>query len=97
MPSSSSLPNNAEKNAQRYFKNAEQSDTLAKQSRKKERSAIAANTAKLRTLRLAKEELDRQEAEKAAVGAANDPATSQPVKAKRARAIRRPAMKRMIY
>jgi len=94
MPNSSSPPNSAEKNAQKYFRKAEQSDTLAKQTRKKERSAVAANTAKLRDLRLAKEDLDKQEAEKAAADNASKP---QPAKAKRAATTKRPAMKRMIY
>ena len=44
-------PNNAEKNAQKFFKKAEQSDTLAKRSRKKERSDQSTKTAKLRELR----------------------------------------------
>jgi PHD/YefM family antitoxin component YafN of YafNO toxin-antitoxin module len=95
----SSVPNtSAEKNAQKYFKKAEQSDTLAKQSRKKERSAVAANTAKLRSLRLAKEESDKQQAEKAAAEqVANGAAAPHPAKARRARTTKRPAMKRMIY
>ena len=59
-------PNNAEKNAQKFFKKAEQSDTLAKRSRKKERSDHATKTAKLRELRLAKETVDKAEADKQA-------------------------------
>ena len=90
--------NTAEKNAQKYFRKADQSDTLAKQSRKKERSADAAKTAKLRGLRLAKEQTDKEEAEKvAAEHAANKTGSPQPAKAKRVAAAKPPAMKRMTY
>jgi hypothetical protein len=53
--------NAAQKNAKSYFKQAElKSQTLEKQSLKKERAAVAANTAKLRGLRLAKEAAEKQ-------------------------------------
>ena len=58
-------PRNAmQKGAQKYFAKSAQDETLAKDSRKKERSASAAKTAKLRALRLAKEARDKEEADK---------------------------------
>jgi len=90
--------NNAEKNAQKYFRKADQNDTLAKQSRKKERAADAAKTAKLRGLRLAKEQSDKDEADKvAAERAANQTGAPHPTKAKRVTASKPPAMRRMTY
>ena len=65
---------------QSYFNKgakAEQGEMLWKQLRKKEQSASKANTAKLRELRLAKEEADRQEAAKL---------PAKPAKAKKAAA-----------
>jgi len=57
--------NAAQKNAQHYFRKADlQPDTLAKQMRKKERVAGAANTARLRELRLAKEAEEQQAKDK---------------------------------
>ena len=59
--------NAAQKNAQHYFRKAElQPDTLAKQLRKKERVADAANTKRLRELRLAKEAEEQQARDKLA-------------------------------
>ena len=67
----------AQKNAQHYFRNAElQSETLAKTLQKKERVASAANTARLRELRLAKEAAEKQ---------ANEAAGIEPAKRKPAR------------
>jgi len=43
-----------------------QEETLAKEVRKKERSATAAKTARLRALRLAKEATDKEEADRLA-------------------------------
>ena len=78
----------AQKNAQHYFRKAElQPDTLAKQMQKKERVAGAANTARLRELRLAKEAAEKQAQEAAGV----DPATRR----KRARPAR--SVVRMSY
>ncbi len=60
--------NSAQKNAQHYFSKAEpQSDTLAKKLQKKERAAVAANTARLRELRLAKEAAEKQANEAAGI------------------------------
>lgn len=60
-------PNAAHKNAQNYFRKLDlQADTLAKQERKKERVAGAANTARLRELRLAKEAEEKQAKDKLA-------------------------------
>jgi len=61
------VQNSHEKNAQKYFAKTEQSETPAKQTRKKERTANAAKTAKLRGLRLAKEAADKEEAGKLAM------------------------------
>jgi hypothetical protein len=59
--------NAAQKNAQHYFRKADlQPDALAKQTRKKERMAGAANTARLRELRLAKEAEEQQAKDKLA-------------------------------
>jgi len=68
----------AQKNAQHYFRKAElQPDTLAKNLQKKERIAGAANTARLRELRLTREAAEKQ---------ANEAAGTDPAKrAKRPR------------
>lgn len=79
--SDSTPPNAAEKNARKFFRKAEQGETLIKQTLKKERAASEANTAKLRALRLAKEAADKIAAE--AEGAT-----------KKKRAARRPAEKK---
>jgi hypothetical protein len=52
----------ARKRAQNHFAASEQRDTLVKQIIEAERAAVNAKTAKLRALRLAKEEADRQAA-----------------------------------
>ncbi|HEY2069031.1 MAG TPA: hypothetical protein VGG48_05710 [Rhizomicrobium sp.] len=56
----------ARRRAQNHFAMAEQRDTLVKQMVEAERVATDAKTAKLRALRIAKEESDRVEAEEAA-------------------------------
>ncbi|GEM_PF-2642902 len=66
----------ARKRAQNHFAATEQRDSLVKQMIASERAALDAKTAKLRALRLAKEEADRLEA-------LNAPPA--PVKAKRTR------------
>ena len=82
--------NAAQKNAQNYFRKAElQPETLVKQARKKERVAVAANTAKLRELRLAKEAAEKQDKDNLA---AENGATPRP---KRASAVR--TVVRMTY
>jgi hypothetical protein len=59
--------NSAQKNAQHYFSKGEPgSDNLAK-LQKKERAAVAANTARLRELRLAKEAAEKQANEAAGI------------------------------
>jgi len=60
----------AQKRAQSHFTASEQRDVLVKQEIEKERAAIAAKTAKLRALRLAKEAEDKIEADRVAVIAA---------------------------
>ena len=52
----------ARKRAQNHFTATEQRDSLVKQMIASERAALDAKTAKLRALRLAKEEADRQAA-----------------------------------
>jgi len=67
MPKPTQPRNAAQKSAQHYFKKADlQPDALAKQVRKKERAASAANTARLRELRLAKEAAEKQAGENGA-------------------------------
>jgi hypothetical protein len=68
----------ARKRAQNHFAASEQRDTLVKQMIEAERAAVDAKTAKLRALRLAKEEADRQ----AALNA--PPAPPKPKKSRRA-------------
>ena len=64
MPRPMQPRNAAQKSAQQYFKKTDlQPDALAKQLRKKERAAGAANTARLRELRLAKEAAEKQAAD----------------------------------
>ena len=52
----------ARKRAQTHFVASEQRDSIVKQVIEAERAAVDAKTAKLRELRLAKEEADRQAA-----------------------------------
>jgi len=59
MPSSPTRQNNAANNAQKFFRKAEQADATVNQMRRTERQATAAKTAKLRGLRLAKDEADK--------------------------------------
>ena len=54
----------ARKAAQTHFTQSEQRDKLIKQEIEKERAASAAKTAKLKALRLAKEAVERAEAER---------------------------------
>jgi hypothetical protein len=60
--SDNSSKDGARKRAQNHFTATEQRDSLVKQMIASERAALDAKTAKLRALRLAKEEADRQEA-----------------------------------
>ena len=98
MANSTLPPNNAEKNAQKFFKKAEQNDTLAKRTRKKERSDHAAKTAKLRGLRLAKEMVDKAEADKQAAEKNEAMTDAQREKQRKRAAIVKPAARiRMTY
>lgn len=77
----------AQKNAQHYFGQTDrQSETLAKKLQKKERVAGAANTARLRKLRLAREAAEKQ---------ANEAAGIDPNRRKRARKVK--SVVRMSY
>ena len=93
MPTTPQKPH--EKNAQKYFAKPEQSETLAKQTRKKERTAYAAKTAKLRGLRLAKDAADKEEADKLA--AEKPAATTGTKRVARRTAEPKRALVRMIY
>jgi hypothetical protein len=98
MANSTSPPNNAEKNAQKFFKKAEQSDTLAKRTRKKEKSDHAAKTAKLRGLRLAKETEEKAEADKQAAEKSEAMTDAQREKQRKRAAVVKPAARiRMTY
>jgi hypothetical protein len=57
-----SIKDGARKRAQTHFAASEKRDSLVKQMIAGERAALDAKTAKLRALRLAKEESDRQAA-----------------------------------
>lgn len=85
--------NAAQKNAEHYFRRAEQRPgTLGKQMRKKERAASATNTARLRELRLAEEAAEKEVADTlAAENTAAEPAPRR----KRAPAVR--SVVRMSY
>jgi hypothetical protein len=83
----------AQKNAEHYFRSAEQQpDTLGKQTRKKERAADVKNTARLRDLRLAKEAADKEAADKLA---AENPAATPAPSRKRGVSVR--SVVRMTY
>jgi hypothetical protein len=83
-----STKNAAHTRAQNHFTASEQRDSTVKQMIASERAATEAKTAKLRALRLAKEEADR---EAAALAALNAPPA--PVKKKRAIATKTAATK----
>lgn len=68
--------------AQSNFTASEQRDALVKQEIEKERNALAARTAKLKALRLAKEAEEKAEADRQA--AANPPKPKAKPKAKKA-------------
>jgi hypothetical protein len=90
--------NNAEKNAQKFFKKSEQNDTTAKRARKKERSDHAAKTAKLRDLRLAKEMVDKAEADKQAAEKSASMTDAQREKQRKRESVVKPAARiRMTY
>jgi hypothetical protein len=69
--------------AQNHFTASEQRDALVKQEIEKERAALAARTAKLKALRLAKEAEDKAEADRRA--AADPPKPKAKPKAKKSR------------
>jgi hypothetical protein len=75
----------ARKKAQGHFTASEIRDALVKQEIEKERAAVAAKTARLRALRLAKEAQDKIEAEKAAVEKAAAKAAEKAAKRKAAK------------
>jgi hypothetical protein len=95
MPPAPTRQNSAATNAQKYFRKADQAEASVNQMRRTERQATAAKTAKLRGLRLAKEEADKVVTdEQTTAEAATKPAAPAP----RARAAKaKPAMKRMSY
>ena len=85
--------NSAQKGAQKYFTKTAQDDTLAKETRKKERNVGAAKMAKLRALRLAKEAADKVETDRLAQTAGAAPSAPR----KRARAVKPAGMIRLSY
>jgi hypothetical protein len=68
----------ARKNAQNHFAASEQRNTLIRQEIAKERASVDAKTAKLRALRLAKEEEERVAAENAPKPVAKKRAVAKP-------------------
>jgi hypothetical protein len=83
---------NAGKNAQTYFRKEQSQEVPLKRSLRAERVQEAAKTAKLRALRLAKEQADKEEAEKLA---AAKPTQKQPSRTRTpAKSVK---MVRMIY
>jgi len=85
--------NAAQKNAEHYFRRAEQQpNTLEKQMRKKERAANMKNTARLRELRLAKEAADKEAADRLAT---ENPVAAPALRRKRAAVVR--SVVRMSY
>ncbi len=85
MSNSSDTRDAARKKAQAQFASSEQRDNAIKQEIEKERAAVAAKTAKLRALRLAKEATEKQEADRAAAEKAQIQA-SKPSRKKKASA-----------
>jgi hypothetical protein len=93
MPPTPTRQNSAATNAQKYFRKADQSEATVNQMRRTERQATAAKTAKLRGLRLAKDEADKAATEElVTVEGATKPVAQPP----RARAVKT-KMKRMSY
>jgi hypothetical protein len=95
MPILGKSPNTPGSNAQKYFKKADASETPAKKIRKTERATDAAKMAKLRTLRLAKETTDKQEADKRT--AEQSPGTAKPSRRKATATVKPPKMMRLVY
>lgn len=74
MPNSGEPPRDhdaARRKAQSHFTASEQRDALVKHQIEKERTALAARTAKLRALRLAKEAQDKEAARESTTGASS--------------------------
>lgn len=85
--------NAAQKNAQQHFSAAEEGDKARKNAVKKERNDLAANTAKLRELRLAKEAAEQAEVARLA---AENPSAAKPKSAPRKKPSG-PKTRRMFY
>ncbi|HEY0281133.1 MAG TPA: hypothetical protein VGC27_00745 [Rhizomicrobium sp.] len=66
MSNSSDKTDSARRRAQTHFTASEQRDTLVRREIEKERAASNAKTAKLKALRLAKEAVDKEEADRLA-------------------------------
>lgn len=73
----------ARKKAQAQFASSEQRDNAIKQEIEKERAAVAAKTAKLRALRLAKEATEKEEADRLAKEKAEAKVTEKASRKKR--------------
>lgn len=94
MPPAPTRQNKTAANAQKYFRKADQAEASLNQIRRTERHATAAKTAKLRELRLAKDEADKA-AEEAVQSAGPPQPEAEP--RKRVAKPKPAAMKRMIY
>jgi hypothetical protein len=95
MPSAPTRQNTAATNAQKYFRKADQSEEAVNKMRRTERQATAAKTAKLRGLRLAKDEADKAAQE--AAGNGSKPGGEPATRRKRAAKAKPAAMIRMTY
>jgi hypothetical protein len=85
--------NSVEKNAQKYFAKAEQTAETARKLQKKDSALVAANTARLRALRLAKEAVDKEAADHLAA----EIAKTKPAKRPARPSTPRKAVRRRIY
>ena len=90
-----SRQNTAATNAQKFFRKAEQSEATVNHMRRTERQATAAKTAKLRGLRLAKDEADKAAQE--AAGSASKPEGETRTRRKRVAKAKPASMIRMTY
>jgi hypothetical protein len=95
MPPAPTRPNTAATNAQKYFRKADQAEASVNQMRRTERQATAAKTAKLRGLRLAKDEADKAAQEAVQSGGTSEAEPQTP--RKRVAKAKPAAMKRMTY
>jgi len=84
--SNSDTKDAARRKANAQFSSSEQRDNAIKQEIEKERAAVAAKTARLRALRLAKEATDKVESDRAAAEKREADAAAKAAKKKKASA-----------